>query len=430
MLTVALIAIALCLTLATILIVERVRHKREFARLESAIRQQDRRQLGSKEYARAPGHIRSLEKAIFDQLFTAANLKETVIRREKMLSSLVDGLGDAVLVTDKKKRIRFANERARDLLKLPEKVTGTPIRQAISDRQLITWLDQCHTRAESTRTTIELPGRILRGDITRSFEVDIAPLQKNELGGSDVSRIVLHDITERVELEQVRKDFVANASHELRTPLTIINGYLENLIDDGAVDDPEITKKFLKVMRKHGKRLELLVSDMLTISRLESDDSDPVKVELFNFVSCINEVVERLSPVIEAKSAEIIIEIPEDENLLNGDALYWDQILFNLMENALKENDQDGLKLRVKKVESAKDSTIVVEDDGIGIPKDALPFIFKRFYRVDESHNGEKTGTGLGLSIVKRSVEAHGGTIEVASTPGRSTAFTIRVPKQ
>ncbi|MGI9243425.1 MAG: sensor histidine kinase [Verrucomicrobiales bacterium] len=420
--------VVLCIILAGLVVRERVNHKRDLARLEKAISEQDRRLLGSEDYANAPGHIRSLERAIFDQLFTTANLEESVTRREQLLASLVDGLGDAVLVTDRKNRIRFANERARGLLKLPDDISGQPVRGVIAQRSLLKWLDQSRDSARSKRTTLTISGRQLEGGTDRTFEVDIAPLQTNDLGGADVSRIVLRDITEREELERVRKDFVANASHELRTPLTIINGYLENLIDDGAIDDPETAKRFLLVMKKHGDRLARLVEDMLTISRLESDSDKPIQIEKFDFATCVGEVIDRLSPVIEAKSANVTVAISPGAEFLRGDRLIWDQILFNLVENALKENDQQGLEIQVSKDDADNSTTICVRDNGVGIPKASLPFIFKRFYRVDESHASEKTGTGLGLSIVKRGVEAHHGSIEAASTPGQSTAFTITVP--
>ena len=422
--------VILLLALASALVFERYRHRREFGRLEEAIRKQDRRLLGSEDYERAPQHVRTLERAIFEQLFTAENLEESIVRREELLSSLVDGLGDAVIVTDRKNKIRFANEKALQIFMLKDDVVGSPVRKALAHGQLIGWLALCHTKAKSTHTRLDLPGRMLEGGRDRSFEVDVAPLQENEFGGSDVSRIVLHDVTEREELDRVRKDFVANASHELRTPLTIINGYLENLLDDGAVDDPVITKRFLGVMRKHGNRLALLVEDMLTISKLESDENEHLELFDFDFANCVGEVLDRLSPVIESKGAIVSVEIPEEKKILCGDRLYWDQILFNLLENALKENDEQGLRLTVKREDDKEETRILVSDNGVGIPNQALPFIFKRFYRVDESHASHKTGTGLGLSIVRRAVEAQGGTIEASSTPGEDTTFTIKLPKE
>jgi len=419
---------AICLTLLALLWRERCMHRNEFARLEDAIRQGDREMLGSAEYAKAPEHIRTLERAIFDQLFATASLEESVIRREKLLAALVEGLGDAVLVTDKSNRIRLANERAREVFDLPGDVAGARLRKVITNRELLAGIDVSHSDAQPTASIIELSsGRTAAG--ASVFEVDIAPLQRNTTGGADVSRIVLHDISERQKLERVRKDFVANASHELRTPLTIINGYLETLLD-GAMEDRATIKRFLGVMQKHGVRLARLVEDMLTISKLESDDQDAIKFEDFNFRVCASEVVDRLSPVIETKQARVELDIPPGQEILHGDRIHWDQVLFNLVENALKENDQSGLVVTISKQGFADGTRIIVEDDGVGIPAESLPFIFKRFYRVDESHAQEKTGTGLGLSIVKRAIEAHGGTIEATSTPGVATAFTIDLPEK
>ena len=186
MLPAALALTTLCLILAAMLVWERTNHRREFARLERAISEQDRRLLGSEDYARAPGHIRSLERAIFDQLFTTANLEESVTRREKLLAKLVDGLADAVLVTDRKNRISFANEHAMKLLGLPDEITGKAIRQAFTDKNLLKWLNQCHAEAKSTQTIVQFSGRELKGGLDRTFEVDIAPLQRNDHGGADV----------------------------------------------------------------------------------------------------------------------------------------------------------------------------------------------------------------------------------------------------
>jgi len=223
----------------------------------------------------------------------------------------------------------------------------------------------------------------------------------------------------------VRKDFVANASHELRTPLTIINGYLENLIDS-EITDKENSLKFLNVMQKHGNRIARIIEDMLTISKLESH-SDTIQIKPFNLRACTEEVITRLNPLFEQKQATAELIFPETSTI-NGDVFYWEQILFNLIENALKENNEPSLKITVSLDRGTDEDTITVKDDGVGIPSDALEFIFKRFYRIDQSHAADKKGTGLGLSIVKRAIEAHGGNVSVNSTPGIMTAFKITMP--
>jgi signal transduction histidine kinase len=240
---------------------------------------------------------------------------------------------------------------------------------------------------------------------------------------------VIRDVTSEHQTDQVRKDFVANASHELRTPLAIINGYLENLLDDGLVEDTVLTTRFLKVMRKHSERIARIVEDMLVISRLESGEAAALKIKPFRIRACISDVLERLEAMIQNQSAVIRIKVPEDDITLDGDRFYWTQILFNLVENALKQNPRKGLKISIGCSRNAEKLSIWVADNGVGIPSADLPHIFRRFYRVEKHHSQEEIkGTGLGLSIVKRAIEAHGGRINVSSTPGVDTRFTIEIP--
>jgi signal transduction histidine kinase len=242
-------------------------------------------------------------------------------------------------------------------------------------------------------------------------------------------RTIIRDVTSEHQAEQIRKDFVANASHELRTPLSIISGYLENLLDDHMVDDPVTTRRFLSVMRKHADRISRIVEDMLVISRLESGEAAALSIEPFRFRSCIHDVLERLESVIRNQRAEIHVVMPDEDLEFRGDRFYWTQVLFNLVENALKHNLHPGLRVEIGCVLESGMFRIWVADNGIGMPSADLPHIFRRFYRVGKHHSQQEIkGTGLGLSIVKRAVEAHGGTIQVTSVPGRDTRFLIAVP--
>jgi signal transduction histidine kinase len=212
--------------------------------------------------------------------------------------------------------------------------------------------------------------------------------------------------------------------------MAIINGYLENLLDDNMLEDPEMARRFLSVMRKHADRISRIVEDMLVISRLESGEANSLKIEPFRFRSCINDILERLESVIRAQNATIDVTMANDAITLHGDRFYWTQVLFNLVENALKQNPHPGLRVGIGCEETPDSHRIWVTDNGIGIPSADLPHIFRRFYRVEKHHSQtEVKGTGLGLSIVKRAVEAHGGTITVNSVPGRETKFLITVPK-
>jgi len=238
-------------------------------------------------------------------------------------------------------------------------------------------------------------------------------------------------VTDEQQLEQVRKDFVANASHELRSPLAIINGYLENLLDDDMILNPETARRFLIIMRTHVERISRIVEDMLVISRLESGEANAIKIEPFLFHSCIKDILERLESDIRKQHAKMIVTMPDPGLVMHGDRFYWTQVLFNLVENALKQNPQGGLRVEIGCEPVDENIRIWVADNGVGIPSDDLPHIFLRFFRVEKHHSQQEIkGTGLGLSIVKRAVEAHGGTIDVVSDPGRETRFIITVPRE
>ena len=182
-------------------------------------------------------------------------------------------------------------------------------------------------------------------------------------------------------------------------------------------------------MDRHVVRINRIVEDMLVISKLESNEGTPLKLESFNLATCVRDVIERLDLLIEKQNAKISVEVPE--TTLTGDRFYWTQILFNLVENALKQNASTSVEVKIAAKQKKKTGEIVVSvsDNGTGIPSADLPFIFKRFFRVEKHHSQNQVkGTGLGLSIVKRAVEAHGGTIEATSIPGTETTFTMTIP--
>ena len=196
---------------------------------------------------------------------------------------------------------------------------------------------------------------------------------------------------------------------------------------EGDIDNPALMQRSLGVMQKHGDRLAHIVEDMLVISRLESGEAAALNLSPFPLQDCIQDVLERLEPLISQQNSSIETSIAP-LNLL-GDRFYWTQVFFNLTENALKQNPKAPLKLELGATQSDHEITLWISDNGVGIPSSDLPFIFRRFYRVQKHHNQDSIkGTGLGLSIVKRAVEAHNGKIEVDSTPGQKTTFTIRLP--
>ncbi len=238
--------------------------------------------------------------------------------------------------------------------------------------------------------------------------------------------VVLHDITNQEKLELSRREFVANVSHELRTPLTTVKSYAETLIDT-PFNDIKVQNRFLGVIAQEADRMTRIVRDLLTLSRLDEKRPDPVVPEVINLKAFVSDIVERMS--ISAKEKNQTIKYkqmnPAGEFLANRDKI--EQVIINIISNAVKYTP-DGGKIEVFTGKIYSDVYIKVVDNGIGIPKENLPRIFERFYRVDKARSRDTGGTGLGLAIAKQIMEEMGGGISIASEPGKGTEVTITIP--
>lgn len=341
---------------------------------------------------------------------------EEHVRKDKSL--FLEALGVPFLLIRRSGRLVMANGEAGKLLGVDASCHANLLRCLPESelRHLVQHATKC-----SEPTTYNLA--VHRDDAEYIYRTTATPLQTQE----QLIGIVFHDITELHRTQTIRRDFVANASHELRTPLTIIRGYLESLTEDSSMAEDEAARNHaLQLMKKHADRIVRLVEDMLTISRLESAEKGYLRMESFDLCTVAQEVIERLEPTAQAQQASIIRELPEGGLQLHGDKFYWAQVLFNLLENALKNNPQPGLKISLTSSSSAHGTTITVADNGVGIEAEHLPFIFNRFYRAQT--NTAIKGTGLGLSIVRHAVEAHSGHITAESIPGERTSFTISLP--
>lgn len=356
---------------------------------------------------------------------------ESTRNRAEMLHRLVDGIQDGLFIVNGDMRVVFMNRVTQHFFPPVTEPVGRQLIECVKDHRIVELVGDAwkvgQPRQEEFLVSTPRDGRTVEA---RIFSVSVLPLNGHApapLHGALL--VIVRDETDKHALEKIRKDFVANASHELRTPLSIINGYLENLAE-GDITGQEEEARAYTIMRKHGERLARIVEDLLVISRMESGEPEAVKKEAFDFVACAQDVVHRLTPLITSKEARVKILAPEKEAaLLFGDRFYWDQILFNLVSNALKENLAKGLEVTLSLQQEPDMTEVCVADNGVGIPHGDLPFVFKRFYRVARHHGQEVKGTGLGLSIVKRAVEAHHGTITLHSRPGIETVFTIRVPR-
>lgn len=341
---------------------------------------------------------------------------EEHVRKDKSL--FLEALGVPFLLIRRSGRLVMANSHAGQMLGINAGHSVNLLRY-LPESELRSLIMKAANCSEQARFTLTIP---LNGE-ERIYRAKVTPLQNEE----GLIGIVFHDITELHRTQMIRREFVANASHELRTPLTIIRGYLESLTEDTEMaDDTEARSHALMLMKKHADRIVRLVEDMLTISRLENAEKGYLRMANFDFSVVAQEVLARLESMAQAQNARLTCDIPADGLTLHGDKFYWAQILFNLMENALKNNPSPGLSVQLTATQDDAGVTIAVADNGVGIPAEHLPYIFNRFYRANSSASIK--GTGLGLSIVRHAVEAHGGRISADSIPGERTIFTITLP--
>ncbi|HLW80112.1 MAG TPA: ATP-binding protein, partial [Terriglobia bacterium] len=335
-------------------------------------------------------------------------------RREAILSSMVEG----VLAVDGDLRVTFCNASFARLI--GSRIPGAervPLVDLVRDPGLIGMISRGLASGESVKQRLQLPAA--EG---RAFEVQIAPLEAPAGRGAIA---ILHDITDLERLERVRRDFVANVSHELRTPLTAILGYAETLLE-GALEDKENNRRFVEIIKAHAVRLEHIARDLLTLSELESGKA-PGEPERISLRAAVQAALRTVESEARVRGVSLISSKLEDVEV-SADRLRLEQALVNLLDNSVKFNRPGG-EVRVEASRSSDGrARIAIADTGIGIPSEDLSRIFERFYRVDKARSREVGGTGLGLSIVKHVVERMNGTIEVESTLGKGSTFTLRLP--
>jgi len=252
----------------------------------------------------------------------------------------------------------------------------------------------------------------------KTLEVYATPLE-----GRTGVVLVVHDVTEMRRLESVRRDFVANVSHELKTPLTSIRAYVDTLID-GGLDDKDNNLRFMKKIEVHASRLAALITDLLSLSKIESGDAFTQRMRV-NLGELVFGCFQRLGPLAEAKDLQYRIHHASEPLYILGDTEAIHQIFDNLIDNAIKYTEAGG-SIDIFVTREGDRVRVDVKDTGIGIPKEDLPRIFERFYRVDKARSRELGGTGLGLSIAKHLVQALGGEISVESQLDVGSTFTTR----
>lgn len=238
--------------------------------------------------------------------------------------------------------------------------------------------------------------------------------------------VILHDITKYRQLDNMRQEFVANVSHEIGTPLTTIKGYAELLLD-GAIDDKPVAMEFLKEINVAADRMKLLRDDLLDLSRFDTK-VNKLNMEDVNLVSLVSGCCRQNLIVAENKEQNIVFDPPDKPMFIYADPGRINQVITNIMSNAMKYSDK-GATINIRLKETEKYYHLEIEDNGIGMPKEALDRIFDRFYRVDKARSRAMGGNGLGLAIVKEIMDAHKGSIKVYSTLGKGTTMILIFPK-
>ena len=353
-----------------------------------------------------------------------ARIQERVFRqrnRNHVLSTVMSQMQNGILAVDDDLRVIFVTSVAKKLLGIVGNAEGLNINDASKDVKLDDLFKEA-MRQEGVYTN-EVAARTAVGRGHRPLRLYVSPMrQNNKIVGA---LAIVEDITELRRLEQVRTDFAANVSHELKTPLTSIQGFVETL-DAGAIDNPEMAHKFLRIIMMETERLTRLINDILSISKLESGDTE-VATERIRLDKKAHDVCEMLSIHAADKQVTINSHLNKEPVFIIGNPDRVEQLLINLTENAIKYNKPGG-SVTVQVFANHDEANVTISDTGIGIPEEHLPRLFERFYRVDKGRSRQMGGTGLGLAIVKHIVRSMNGEIEVHSKFGEGTEFLITLP--
>jgi len=334
-------------------------------------------------------------------------------RQKAVFNSMVEGL----LLLDENSRVQLANRAFKKLFGMGNEVVGKTVLEVLRSNELPKMIDALGAHQRWLEREIKFPGASERWlHVSAATVLDVEEKREGTI-------LVFHDQTRLKQLERTREEFVANVSHELRTPLSHIKGYVETLLS-GAKDDPQVSVRFLQTIERNAERLKLLIEDLLTISELESGRVQ-LNLQSFSLRSVVEKVAEDFKARAAAKSVSLAVDLPDLR--VQADAGRVDQVLANLVDNAIKYGRAGG-HVRIGARESNAQVEVCVQDDGPGLPAEALERVFERFYRVDKARSREQGGTGLGLSIVKHIVQTHGGKVWATSDPGRGATFFFTLP--
>jgi two-component system phosphate regulon sensor histidine kinase PhoR len=326
-------------------------------------------------------------------------------QQKEEIATIIDSLQGSLLVIGHDEKVVLSN-RSFQKIAGNDRIEGKFYWEAVREAEFSKLIKAAFNEQKSLSADIAI------GDTSYFCSVSYLPAKKEVV-------IVMNDITEIRRLEKIKKDLTVNVSHELRTPLSAIKGYVETLED--SID--EKNRRYLDIVKRHTERLINIVEDLLSLSDLEEKGIVFTAVQVNDIV---NDVMSIFTQKLERKKLTLKLNTGNGLPSITGDRFRLEQMLINLVDNAIKYTESGTIEIATRKKGDAVE--LVVSDTGIGIPQEHLERIFERFYVVDKSRSRKLGGTGLGLSIVKHIVLLHNGTVQVDSTPGKGTTFTVTLP--
>jgi len=349
---------------------------------------------------------------------TIAGLTAQRNQRDAILSSMVEGL----IAVDGQNRILLVNAACRAVLGIG---MGDEEGRSLLE---VARLPQLASFIESVRNASQPLGAelVMRDPRPRYLELHGAPLRLEE-GGAVGAVVVFNDVTRLRKLEEARKEFVANVSHELKTPITSIKGFLETLMEGGALEDRESAQRFLGIIARQSDRLAAIIEDLLYLSRLEHEEKQ-VLLHRVDLGAVAERCVNNFEHEARSRGVELRLVIETPHRWVMGDGSLLARALDNLIDNALKYSNR-GAAVEVALRHTPEHVLLQVSDSGPGIAEEHLPRISERFYRVDTARSREIGGTGLGLAIVKHIARVHSGSLEIDSRLGEGSRFTLCLPQ-